>query len=68
MAFNKAQFNYYVTLVRKGYLTIDQIPEFIRHDVQARVNELPPIEFDPVTQTPALGEPENPDGPTTILV
>lgn len=56
MAFNKAQFNYFVTLVRKGYLTIDQVPDFIREEVQSKVDELGPIEFDPITQTPAEGE------------
>ena len=53
---NKAQFNSYVSLVRKGYLTSDQVPEFIRSEVIGKVAELPPLPFDPVTQTPAKGE------------
>ena len=56
MANNVAQLNYYVSLVRKGYLTSDQVPDFLRPDVIAKVEELPPLPFDPVTQTPAKGE------------
>jgi hypothetical protein len=59
MANNKAQLNYYVSLVRKGYLTTDQVPEFIRDEVVSTVASLPALPFDPVTQTPAKGESEH---------
>ena len=59
MSSNKAQLNYYVSLVRKGYLTTDQLPDFIRSEVISKVSELPPLPFDPITQTPAKGEGES---------
>ena len=56
MANNVAQLNYYVSLVRKGYFTLEQVPEFLRSEVSAKVASLPTLPFDPVTQTPAKGE------------
>lgn len=44
--------NYYAKLLQKGY-DESKIPEDLLEDVKKTYKELPPREFDPVTETPA---------------
>jgi hypothetical protein len=59
MANRKALINYYAKLLQKGAKKEGEIPVDIRAAVMKKFATLPPLPFDPVTQTPALGQEES---------
>lgn len=52
MAASKALINYYARLLRKGQKKKSEIPDDIMDAVIEAYEKLPPVEVDPVTQTP----------------
>lgn len=52
MTNNKTLINYYARLIQKNNYTIEKVPEEMRDDVIKKLEELPPLEHDPITQTP----------------
>jgi hypothetical protein len=53
MANNKALINYYAKLIHRNIKTIDVVPEYLRKEVLKKEATLPPVEPDPITETPA---------------